>query len=341
MYMKHRKPCIGIALGSGSARGWSHIGVLQALAEMDIHPEVVCGCSIGAVVGAAYASNHLDRLESWVTSLTKLNLLTFFELNVTLNGVVRKEKLLQYFHDHVCERHQTIESLPKRFATVAANLDNGREVWFTEGMIMDAVWASMALPGLFPAFRYNDSWLVDGGVLNPVPVSLCRALGADIVIAVNLNGITIKRKVYGKNNAAPKAAASDIEEDSAAITPVLAETMPTATPASMLTVSSALNSSKLMVSNMAASLKGYSSLLPLSKSDTPLPPSLIDIVARSINIMQDKITRSRMAGDPPELLLNPRVSEIGLMDFHRAAEAIAEGRESVKRMQSELEALFA
>lgn len=312
-------PRIGIALGSGSSRGWAHIGVLRALAEMGIHPDIICGCSVGSIVGAAYAAGNLDGLERWVLSLTRLELMRFFELNVSLNGFVKRDKLQQFFHAHVCEEAQRITELPRTFATVSTNLENGREVWFTEGRVLDAVWASIALPGLFPPFRHRKQWLVDGGLVNPVPVSLCRALGAEVVIAVNLNGNVARRYAHHTHKARDKVAAKPVG----------------------ITKAAANNKGESLVDSLAASLREYSSvLLPDTSTSKEYEPGLMDALAASINIMQDKITRSRMAGDPPEILLAPRLENIGLLEFFRAEEAIKEGRSTVERMQAEIHSLL-
>ncbi|HCF04909.1 MAG TPA: patatin, partial [Desulfomicrobiaceae bacterium] len=202
-------PTWAVALGGGAARGWVHIGVLQALAEAGLAPQVVCGTSIGAVVGAAYASGNLERLTAWVTSLTKLEVARFFELDFSLRGVVDTDRLRRFLAQHVAPEDLDIADLPVRFATVATDMENGREIWLKKGGVLDAVWASIALPGLFPAIRHRGRWLVDGGLVNPVPVSVCRALGAEVVLAVNLNadivGKHLRRRTAepGKNGRFP------------------------------------------------------------------------------------------------------------------------------------------
>lgn len=305
---------IGIALGSGSARGWGHIGVLRALAELGIHPEIVCGCSIGALVGAAYAAERLETLASNVLTLNKLELLRFFEMNFALNGFVKRDKLQQFFHDYVCASDQEIAQLTRKFACVATNIENGHEVWFTQGRVLDAVWASIALPGLFSAVSHQNTWLVDGGLSNPVPVSLCRALGADVVIAVNLNGNLAKRYAHHTQKAKGDKPVKSEETPKAADKPV--------------------NS---LVENLTTSLRGYSALLfPDTNRDKATPPTLVETIAASINIMQDKITRSRMAGDPPDILLSPRLEHIGLLEFFRAEESIQAGYDAVQRLQAEI-----
>lgn len=307
---KKPTPKIGIALGSGSARGWAHIGVLRALEEMGIHPEIVAGCSVGSIVGAAYAAGNLDQLEKEVLSFNKLDLVRFFDVNSSFNGFVHRERLEQFFHEFVCPKETLIEKLEHKFATVATYLGSGREMWFTEGKAMDAIMASISLPGLFAPFSYQDQWLVDGGLVNPVPVSLCRALGADVVIAVNLNGGITRRHFQP---APPATTNKDLNKAKAD------EEQP-----------------KNPFTNVAASLRDYSATLFNPNKLLPAP-NLIEALAGSINIMQDKITRSRMAGDPPDVLLVPKLNDIGLLEFYRAQESINAGRESVQRLRFEIE----
>ena len=188
-----RKPRLGIALGSGSARGWAHIGVLRGLEQAGIVPDVVSGASIGALVGAAYASNRLDRLEEWVAQIDWWEIIRYMDLRL---GGVEGERLMRAFRERV--EDAPIETLPKPFGAVATDLQTGREVWFQEGSLLEAVRASIALPGLFSPVRHQDRWLVDGGLVDPLPVSLCRALGADRVVAVNLNGDIVGKHFSGR-----------------------------------------------------------------------------------------------------------------------------------------------
>ena len=299
--LKRQHTRIGLALGSGSARGWSHIGILRALAEIGIEPDLVCGSSVGAIVGASYAAGNLDKLEEWVTSLTRADVARFLDLNLSLNGFIDAPRLRSFFADYVCAEAVRIEELGRTFATVSTDLENGREIWFTEGSVLDAVWASMSLPGLFPPIRNQGRWLVDGGLVNPVPVSVCRALGADKVIAVNLNGAIVGRHFLHRiEDEADQAAADGL------------------------------------LSMLRKTVKNYSSSLFGSNGTNDSAPGLFDAIIGSINIVQDRITRSRMAGDPPDIMLAPRLSHIGLMEFYRAREAIQEGRECVQRMLPEI-----
>jgi len=290
---------IGLALGGGSSRGWSHIGVISALADQGIVPDIVCGTSIGSLVGASYVSNNLEKLEEWVCSLTKFETVRFFEINPSLNGFVNTERLHHFLNEYVASDNSVIEDLDKQYATVATDLETGREVWLTKGSVLEAVWSSISLPGLFPAIKNNNKWLVDGGLVNPVPVSVCRALGADIVIAVNLNG-----DIVGKHFQNPK---NIIKQDTGVVGKITD-----------------------LVTEYTASV------FPTTKVEDQ-PPSLFEAIAGSVNITQDRITRSRMAGDPPDILLSPKLSHIGLLEFYRANEAINEGKECVQRMLPEIQ----
>lgn len=287
---------IGLALGSGSSRGWAHIGVISALIDLGIEPDIVCGTSIGSLVGASYVSNTLNKLEEWVCSLTKFETARFFEINYSLNGFVNTERLHHFLNEYVATDDSLIEDLGRKYAAVATELETGREVWLTKGPVLEAVWSSISLPGLFPAIRNNNKWLVDGGLVNPVPVTVCRALGADLVIAVNLNG-----DIVGKHFKRPKK------------------------PHKQEEIQGVVGKFTNMVTEYTASL------LTPAKVDVQ-PPNLFEAIAASVNITQDRITRSRMAGDPPDFLLSPRLSHIGLLEFYRAKEAITEGKGCVRRM---------
>jgi NTE family protein len=291
---------LGIALGSGSSRGWSHIGIIRALAEIGIEADIVCGCSVGAIVGASFAAGNLNRLEHWVTSLTRTEVARFLDINLSLSGFVDAPRLRSFFAENVCAEDVGIEQLVRTFATVSTDLETGREIWFTEGSVLDAVWASMSIPGLFPPLRNQGKWLVDGGLVNPVPVSLCRALGADIVIAVNLNAAIAGRHFI-------RGGGDDSES---------------APPDSL-------------ISTVRKTVRSYSASL-FGSNGTDDAPGLFDAISGSLNIMQERITRSRMAGDPPDIVLAPRLSHIGLMEYYRAREAIQEGRECVGRMLPEI-----
>ena len=300
MALARRTPRLGLALGSGSARGWAHIGVLQALAEEGIRPDLVCGSSIGALVGAAYAGGELERFSDWVQGLGMRDVFGFMDFNIT-GGMLKGEKLIAFWRRNFADFD--IENSPLPFGAVATDLHSGAEVWLRHGSMADAVRASIALPGLFtPVVRDDGRLLVDGGLVNPVPASLARAMGADIVIAVDLNADILGRHLRkpGANGAAkPSAEAPEDDEDTAGWLSRLQD--------------------------------GFASLLPTPDPARVPAPSLLEVVLASVNIMQVRITRSRMAGDPPEVVIAPQLAHLGLMDFYRAEEAIAEGQRAAEK----------
>jgi len=303
------QPKIGVALGSGASRGWSHIGILKALARAGVNPDIVCGTSVGAMIGASYVAGNLDRLEAWVMDATQLDVFKFFEVQLSGSGFVNIDRLRHFLNDYIVDQAMKIEDLPKPFAAVATDVNSGREVWFTDGNAGEAVRASMAMPALFPTVRIDDRWLVDGGLVNPVPVSVCRALGAELVIAVNLNADIIGKWVRKTGN--------ETGDDE--------KTKPGGEENGLL-------------GRLRQSAKNYSD--SLFKRDEDPDPGLFDVVAKSINIFQDRITRSRMAGDPADIVIAPKLAHIGLLDFHRAGEAIEEGERRVERVIDDIHRLL-
>jgi len=294
-----RKPRIGLALGSGTARGWAHVGVIRALARVGIKPDLVCGTSIGALVGAAYVAGEIENFEKWLSGLRFADVLSFMDLRMN-GGMIKGERLMEFFRRNFVDR--PIEDLPMPFAAVATDLYTGGEVWLRAGSTVDAVRASIALPALFTPVMHQGRVLVDGAVVNPVPVSLARAMGADIVIAVDLSADMLGR--YLRAEPDPETPAPD-------------------------------------VSAWRRKLQArIGSLLPANAEDEPKLPSILEVVATSINIMQVRISRSRMAGDPPEVVIAPRLAQLGLLDFHRSAQAIAEGERAVEAALPGLRALF-
>jgi NTE family protein len=304
---KKRKPVIGVALGSGAARGWAHIGVLNELRERGIEPGVVCGTSIGAFVGAAYVAGHLEQLQKWVCGLTRRDILRYMDVQLFAGGFITGASQKKIIREKLGDLK--IETLKTAYAAVATNLKTGREVWFQEGSLLDAVHASVALPGLFSPVHIEGHWLVDGGLVNPVPVSVCRALGAEVVIAVNLNSDIVGKHL--KEREVFEEEAKGNHEN--------------------LTI---MGFMEQMKKNL---FKDEESLVTRLWTKQQEKPGVFDVLVGSINIMQDRITRSRLAGDPPELMLTPRLSNLGLMEFDKADEAIEEGRACVHRAASALD----
>ena len=288
------QPVLGLALGGGAAKGWAHIGVLQELERMNLRPRVVCGTSIGALVGAVYASGQLEAFSDWVQSLTVRDVLGLMDFSFS-GGVIKGEKLFEFFQ----ERHQNpdIQDLDIDFAAVATDMRNGRETWVDRGPVLQAARASCALPGLFSPVQHEGHWMLDGGLVNPVPVSVCRARGADVVLAVNLNHLPAGRPIARPSRRR------------------MAEEKPGDPDESF-----------------------WQKVMSFLGSEEDEDPGFFDVMTASVNIMQDRITRSRMAGDPAEEVLAPELGDFAIMDFHRAGEAIEEGRRLTREAEQRLRA---
>ena len=289
------KPVIGLALGSGAARGWSHIGVIEVLEKQGIRPDVVCGCSMGALVGAAYAAGRLNELRDWAEAFSWRHMVGRLEMALAGGGPISTGFITRLMNDLGIK--QNIEDFDLPFAAVATDYVTGLEQWFEKGPADRAVQASIALPGLFAPVRIDGIWFVDGGLVNPVPVSTCRALGATFVIAVNLNGELVGRRRVRTNKAGG--------DNTGMIETVLGSLPESWRP------------------TVAQAVEKY-----LGSSDQV--PGYFEILANSINIMQDRITRSRLAGEPPHALLVPRLGDMGILDFEDAKKAMEEGRKTAE-----------
>ena len=298
-----RKPRVGLALGSGSARGWAHVGVIRALESAGIRPDLVCGTSIGALVGAAYVAGELARFEQWLLGLGVKEVLALMDVRLN-GGMIKGERLMEFFRRNFIDR--PIEDLRMPFAAVATALHSGAEVWLREGSTVEAVRASIALPALFTPVVREGRVLVDGALVNPVPVSLARAMGADIVIAVDLSSDMLNRRSRAEPE--PEAPAAEV---------------------------SAWR--RKLQENLGALMNAR----PAGDQDEQTKlPSILEVITTSLNIMQVRICRSRMAGEPPDAIVAPRLAHLGLLDYHRAREAIEEGERAVEAALPGLNALF-
>ena len=295
------RPRIGLALGSGSARGWSHIGVIEGLLEAGVRPDAVCGTSIGALVGGAHVCGRLRELKDWAEAATWREIAPLLDVRLTGGGLIDGGRIQEFLRGLGIA--SAIQALDIPFAAVATDLASGREVWIREGAIDEAIRASIAMPGIFSPSRQDGRWLVDGGLVNPVPVSVCRALGAEFIIAVNLNGDLVGRR-FVEERARPAGRPEWAAEGSAVAR--LLEGMP--------------EGLRQFVDEMG----------PKLIRQGPETPGYLDVLANSINIMQDQITRTRLAGEPPHIVVLPRLRDVGLLEFQRGAEVIAEGRASIE-----------
>ncbi len=305
------KPKLGIALGSGSARGLAHIGVLRQLGRLGIRPDIICGSSAGSLIGAVSVLGRADELSDWIQRLSKTDILRFMDIKLAASGGFAKgDNLIDYLKRSF--GNPLIEELSTGFAAVATDLSTGREIWLQSGPIWDAVRASMAFPGLFTPVALRHHWLVDGGLVNPVPVSICRAMGADITIAVNLNGNIVGRTT--QINEAPGK-------------------KPRPGPPEMRAPEDPDFLNRLSSNIMGRAQPLLEHWRNREKDDVP---AIFDVLAGSVNIMQDRITRSRLAGEPADVVLSPRLRDVGLMEFSRTAECIEEGEACVRQRQNEI-----
>ncbi|RFC65655.1 patatin family protein [Mesorhizobium denitrificans] len=289
-----KKPGVALALGGGAARGWAHIGVLRALDEAGIEVSMIAGTSIGALVGGCYLAGKLNELEDFARSLTRRRIFGLLDIKFAANGLFGGMKLDTRMQEHM--NGIRIEDLPKPFVAVATEVRTGHEIWLSEGVLIRAVRASYALPGVFEPVNCDGRILVDGALVNPVPVSVCRAYEQPLVIAVNLHYDNFGRSAVLKHSAGE------------------------------LVIEKNTN--------------------PRHPQDTPPAQARLGVtgvMVEAFNIIQDRISRARLAGDPPDMSLQPKLGHIGLSEFHRADEAIKLGYEStlarieeVKRLQAVL-----
>jgi NTE family protein len=293
-----RRPVIGLALGGGAARGFAHIGVMRTLLAHGIVPHIVVGTSIGAVVGGSYAAGHLDTLEDWARSLQMRNILGYLDIRLNGSGLIGGAKLAAKLEASI--GNTLIEDLPVKFASVATEVRTGHEIWLTHGRLVDAMRASYALPGIFAPVLIGDRWLVDGALVDPVPVSAARALGAEIVIAANLSSDVFTHSTTIYSHGAP------VEVPETVIDPVPPKR----------------RFGKFFSPERTVKREFFGSAGR---------PGISSVMVDAFNIMQDRITRARLAGDPPDLLITPRVGEIGWFDFHRAADLIEFGNRAAER----------
>ena len=297
-----QKPVVGLALGGGAARGWAHIGVLTALHSMGIRPDIIVGTSMGAVAGGCYAAGKLETLSDFARNLTLRGLLRYLDFNFSGSGILSGGKLQKLLKSHLNEFD--IEHLPIKFAAVATQIGTGHEVWLTRGKLVRALQASSALPGIFKPVCVDHRWLTDGVLVNPVPVSVCRAFGAEVVLA-----ITPQSELCGKG--------AVIHEHGATAGECNATPSETATPPK-------------------ANGRAAKHLLHRQFLGPKEMPGITSVMVDAFNITQDRIARARLAGDPPDVIITPRLRDIGLFDFHRAEEIIPAGEAAVHRARDDI-----
>lgn len=298
----HRRRCGGVALalGGGVARGWAHIGVLRAADEFGLPISMIGGTSIGALVGGAYLTGKLDELETFARSLTKSNIVRYLDFTLRGTGLITGTRLARRMEEHMMSAN--IEDLPKPFVAVATDIQTGHEIWLNDGPLVPAIRASYALPGVFSPVMHGGRQLVDGALVNPVPVSVCRAFEPDIVLAVNLNAET-----FGRGTVIRRSHYDALDE--------------------------AIGTSE------NAEVNSWFSFMQSREKASPAQNRLgiTAVMVESFNIIQDRIARARLAGDPPDYTIRPRLKNVGLAEFHKADEAIRLGYEEMMSRLRELE----
>ncbi len=293
---------VGLALGGGAARGWAHIGVLRALDEAGIVPDIIAGTSIGALVGGCALAGKLDELEHFARKLSKRRVFSLLDFSFAGSGLISGQRLNAQLEADLGQLQ--IDDLDRKFIAVATELGTGHEIWLTRGCLVEAMRASYALPGIFEPVRVNNRWLVDGALVNPVPVSVCRAFGARVVIAVNLHSDVFGRGTVVFHEAVDDFADADDDRDGA------------------------------VSDTIKRDAKHLLWRQFMGRSDGP--PGITNVMFDAFNIVQDRITRSRLAGDPPDVMVGPKLGPIGLFEFHRAEEAMSVGYETTARQIDEI-----
>jgi NTE family protein len=288
---------IGLALGGGAARGFAHIGVLRTLNAHGIWPDVIAGTSIGAVVGGYYAAGRLDIFEHWARRLNRRSLLGYLDFKFGGSGLISGGRLTNRLDDTLGDT--TFADLPLRLATIATEVGTGHEIWLTRGRLGDAMSASYALPGIFPPRRIGGRWLMDGALVNPLPISAARALGARLVIAVNLNADNFGRGTIIQDHG------PDAEDE-------------------------AIRAERVLVRSRRGLFKAER-LIHRQFFGVARQPGLSTVMLEAFQVMQDRITRSRLAGDPPDVMISPRVGRVHLFEFHRARDIIGLGVEATEK----------
>src|SRR6201992_2545780 len=297
-----RRAKVGLVLGAGAARGWAHIGALQELEALGLKLDVIVGSSIGTLVGGCYAAGRLDMLEAFARSLTRRRVFGLLDFSFTGSGLIGGQRLRARLEAALGDLR--IEDLPVQFAAVATEIGGGHEIWLRRGLLVDAIRASYALPGVFEPVKIDGRWLFDGAIVNPVPVSVARALGAERVIALNISSDRVGRGTaiqdpFGRTEAAP----------------------PSEEP---------LHDTSGLISRWWRGSNGAKG------NGEAAAPGLMTSMVNAFDILQDRIMRSRLAGDPPDALVQVRVGAVGMFEFHRADELIAIGREAIRKAAVEI-----
>jgi NTE family protein len=319
--MSSRKK-LGLALGCGASKGWAHIGVIEALENAGIPIDIIAGCSVGAYVGAIYASGGLSSLKEFLLRMDGKKIFSYFDVAFSRSGILNGTKrVAELFSMHSTVQNFEDFSIP--LAMVATDLERGEKVVLKSGKIISALRATMSYPALFAPVKINGCWLVDGGLVDPVPVGVARAMGAEIVIAVDLNTRIVSRHkntFTGDQNtidpsASPEALDAEQNERRAVV--------------------------KRIYGYYEAFENNIKNLNSSARHNDPATPDIIETITKSINIMEERISRINLAVDRPDILIQPRLGELRMMNFDRVAYAIEEGYIGVQEKLLDIQSLLA
>lgn len=323
---------IGLALGSGGARGWAHIGAIRALEEAGIKINYIAGTSIGAFVGGIYAVNQLDDLEAFVTEIDWKTIISLLDVEFPTRGLLDGDKIYDLIDSFVIDCNLEETSIP--FHCVATDLLTQKAIVLKTGSMVDAVRASISIPGVFTPFKREESYLVDGGVINPVPVDVVKAMGSDIVLAINLNfpyflppvETEEAKQVNQETDLENKEILSEIKRSQAS---------DQETQGTRIELLNNLKSRYAAVQETLA--EKVNNWLPDQNEDEARTPNIFDVIGSAINIMEQQVTQINLQVHQPDILLQPRLSQYGIFDFHQADALMKEGYRCVKEALPEIE----
>lgn len=309
-----QRKIVGLVLGCGSSRGWAHIGAIEALEEAHIPIDFIVGCSVGAYVGAIYASGSIQSLKKFVLKMDGKKVFSYFDIVLPRSGILDGTKRLrELFSIHTDVRDFSELKIPVMM--VATDLETGQKVVLKSGNILDALRASISIPGLFAPARIKDRWLVDGGLVDPVPVSVARSMGADIIIAVDLSSGNISKIKRIKHKGRKEPVPVIHEENRNELI------------------------KKLSVYYESAELSFKSKINELFKREADMP-DIMETVTTSINIMQNRITRVNLAVTPPDVLIQPHLGDLKMLDFDQVEHTIEEGYVRAREKIEEIKTLL-
>ena len=292
--IQNNKQTVSLVLGSGGARGLAHIGIIHWLEENDFKIESISGCSMGALIGGIYAAGKLDDFEQWVSAINKVDIFTLLDLSWEKNGLVKGDKIINTLIDLVGD--QLIEDLPISFTATAADIINEKEVWIESGKLFDAIRASISLPLFFTPFDYKGDQLIDGGVLNPVPIAPTFGDETEMTIAVNLGGPPVIQEI-------PADKLEETNDSSAIHEKVIS-----------------------FVSNFKRPE------LKIGGHDW----GAYEIANQAFDAMQGTIARQKIAAYPPDHVIEIARNACGTLEFDRAAEMIELGYRKAQESLSKL-----